>query len=389
MPQPQAWFDRLRTLVRDAAIVIAVSVALVVAIEIGLRVFYPQELSGTKIRSERFSMPDPAVGIRYVPGAEWRFRHPEYTVKYSINSRGLRDAKERSAPKPPGTVRVLLLGDSFTFGQGVDYEETWPALAELGLAKQGLGHVDLIKAGRQGIDTRSELILLHELAAQYQPDAVVVGFLINDLYTNVPYSPATTEEWDTVRAEIFRPAVELRNLHLTTLARRLLISSDAAYVRLYMHAPGRGEYLRVPLSPDAQEKLAITSDLFRQLAAACDSLGLPLAVISMPQQFQVLYRELGTQAHDIDVAYYDRSFGRLASAEGFDWVPTLDRFVTAGNARSFFHRFDGHFTAAGNAVVADVFVRDVVPKLLTRMVETRGGRAVVAGRTDSLGAGVR
>jgi lysophospholipase L1-like esterase len=340
----------------------------VVALELGLRTFFPQVLTGESIRGERFSVDDPELGIRYLPGATWRFRHPEYTVEYAINDRGQRDATSRAPKKPTGTVRILLLGDSFTFGQGVNYADLWAVLAEKALARQGLDRVDLVKAGRQGMDTRSELLLLRQLAPVYEPDAVVVGFLINDLYTNLPNEGAT-EALKAADSKIFQMKGSALNLHLATLVRRLAISTDQGYVGLYLMNPRRGDYLERPLPARAQEKIAITQALLRELAATCDSVGIPLYVLSIPQQFQVLYQPGPSSKIEVDL--YDREFSRLASAEGFTWVPTLAAFRAAASGTPLFHRLDGHLTPAGNAVLADTFVREVVPRVLAEVERRR------------------
>jgi lysophospholipase L1-like esterase len=373
---------RLRSLAKDGAIGLAVALLVVVALELGLRVFFPQVLTGASIRGEHFSVDDPELGIRYLPGAIWRFRHPEYTVEYAIDGQGLRDATSRPAKKPPGTIRILLLGDSFTFGQGVDYADTWAVLAEKALARQGLGHVDLIKAGREGMDTRSELLLLRRLAPVYEPDAVVVGFLINDLYTNQPIEGGA-EAWKSANPEIYRMVGSAVHLHLATLARRLAISTDWGYVGLYMLNPRRGDYLERPLSKVAQEKLGITQALVRQFAATCDSLGVPLYFLPIPQQFQVLYRpEPGSR---IELDLYDREFGRQAQAGGFAWVPAFDAFRASKGGTPLFHRLDGHLTPAGNAVLADVFLRDVVPRVLAQVEKSQTRGTINTGRTQPAG----
>lgn len=353
---------RLRRLARDGAIALAVALGILVALELGLRAFFPQVLSGTSVRGEHFSVIDRQVGLQYVPGAVWRFRHPEYTVEYAINDRGLRDATRRPAKKPAGTFRILLLGDSFTFGQGVEYAESWPVAAERALARQGLGRVDLVKAGRQGMDTRSELLLLRELAAEYEPDAVVVGFLINDLYTNLPIEAGSDEVWNRSRSQLFQLKGSALKLHLPTFVRRLAVRTDESYVRLYLLTPRRGDFLQRPLPEKAETQLEITKKLLRQFAATCGELGVPLYVLSIPQQFQVLYRPEASSRIEVDL--YDRELGRLAQASGFTWIPTLEDFRRVPPATPLFHRLDGHLTAAGNAVVAEAFVREVVPRAL-------------------------
>jgi hypothetical protein len=45
---------------------------------------------------------------------------------------------------------MLLLGDSFTFGQAVDYDQTWPVLVERELDRRG-PQVDRVKAGVQAV----------------------------------------------------------------------------------------------------------------------------------------------------------------------------------------------------------------------------------------------
>ena len=385
MRASRAFPDRLQGLAGDAAIVLAVSLALILGLEFLLRLLAPQELAGTKLKGAHFSRPDSALGMRYIPGAIWRFTHPEYSVVYSINSDGFRDAHQRPLQKPVGTLRVLLLGDSFTFGQGVDYEQTWPVLAERELERLGL-KVDLVKAGMQGLDTRSELILLRSLIERYDADAVVVGFLINDLYTNIPFAPdsetkTAPPELKAVQRSVFQRSGRA-HFHLLTLARRIASATDAGYIALYLAAPGRGEYLRLPLSERPRRQLEITDTLLSQMAAYCDSLGKPLVIFSMPQQFQVMYARKGRRDQGVDVAYYDRHFARLAQASGFDWIPALEPLVKAekGSGQDLFYRLDGHFTPAGNAVAAEVFTEQVIPIILAR---TKPGGGVSAQGPES------
>jgi lysophospholipase L1-like esterase len=369
---------QLTRLAQDTAIVLAVSLGLMVALEGALRLFWPQELVDTRVRGAHFANTDSVLGVRYTPNAIWRFRHPEYSVVYAINGQGFRDKAERPYAKPVGTIRVLLLGDSFTFGQGVNSEDTWAALAERELRRQGRTF-DLVNAGMQGMDTGSELTLLRRLARRSDADAVVLGFLINDLYTNRADQPPKASDGAADHGplqesspSVYRRIGEFQGFHLVTLARRLLSSFDAGYIALYLALPERGDYLRVPLSETAHQQLQITEKLLRQMAAYCDSLGKPLIVLSIPQLFQVLYAKTGRTGEKVDVGYYDRHFAGVAAKSGFGWVASLPDLVEAARgSKELFYRLDGHLTTDGNAAVAGVFVRRVVPAILTAL-RTRG-----------------
>jgi lysophospholipase L1-like esterase len=345
------------------------SIALIAILELTLRIFFPQTLVPTPVRGEQFSLPHPDLGMRYVPGAVWRFQHPEYTVEYAINEDGFRGpASSQPHPSSPDGS-LLLLGDSFTFGQGVPYERTWGAVTE-GLLRQRGVRLDLINAGVQGMDTRSELLMLRELAPRYRPKVVVVGFLINDLYTNVsldtnPRPEAGSAAWSRVREEVFVRAGGAQTFHLLQLARRIVTSNDALYTKLYLEAPGRGEFLRLPLSTRPRRQLAVTEQLLKQLAAECRALNVPLVVLSIPQQFQVLHRVThGERAGDIDVAFYDRYFADLGRRAGFTWVATLDALAKAEEPARLYYRLDGHLSADGHAVVAKVLADALRPSIL-------------------------
>lgn len=346
------------------------SVALLAVLEGGLRAFFPQTLVPTAVRGERFNLPDPALGMRYAPGAIYRFRHPEYRVEYVINQDGFRTDRRGASPPSSSGPDVLLLGDSFTFGQGVPYAATWGVVGEERLRAQGLP-VRMINAGMQGMDTRSELLLLRELAPRYRPDVVVVGFLINDLYTNVPLRRsgprgADSADWSQVRDHVFVNPGSARSFHLLELARRLVTSSDAIYNRLYLAAPDRGAFLRLPLSDRPRRQLAVTEALLTEMAAECRALGVPLVVVSIPQQFQVLYRvSEPEQAGGIEVDFYDRHFSQLGSRVGFTWVPTLDALATAEEPGHLFYRLDGHLSPAGHAVVGQVVAEALLPLIST------------------------
>ncbi|MCC6178600.1 MAG: SGNH/GDSL hydrolase family protein [Chloroflexi bacterium] len=96
------------------------------------------------------------------------------------NSRGLRE-RELPLHKPPGVRRIVFLGDSVTFGSGVLAEEAFPRLVEGEIDAAGGGPIQTVNAAVVGYNTVQERALLEAVGLDYQPDAVVVTFLANDL----------------------------------------------------------------------------------------------------------------------------------------------------------------------------------------------------------------
>lgn len=103
-------------------------------------------------------------------------------VDFSINSAGLRDV-EHVRRKPPGTFRILVLGDSFSVGYGVSADETYPKRLEalLDARFRGRPRFEVINAGVDGYSTRDELAYLENYGLAYRPDCVVVGLYLNDV----------------------------------------------------------------------------------------------------------------------------------------------------------------------------------------------------------------
>ena len=106
----------------------------------------------------------------------------EFAYDYRHNSFGFRDV-EHTLVKGAGTFRMLGLGDSFTYGVGVTFEETYLYRREGMLNDRAGAHprVEVIKAGIPRYFPEPERIRLEKYGVQFQPAWVVVGFLPKDV----------------------------------------------------------------------------------------------------------------------------------------------------------------------------------------------------------------
>lgn len=130
-----------------------------------------------------FYLSDPELGQRLASGYEGWFAG----VPVRINALGFRDTREYDVEKALGTFRILVLGDSVTFGHGTRNDTTYPFLLEQRLrAWRPEVNWEVWNLGVPGYATSQELALLHRVAGRYQPDLVVVGLFQNDLTGNEP-----------------------------------------------------------------------------------------------------------------------------------------------------------------------------------------------------------
>ena len=90
----------------------------------------------------------------------------------NTNSRGLRGKRDFPYTKNKDKVRILILGDSFTFGDEVSDDETYSAHLQAMLPD-----TEIINMGVHGYGHDQMLILLKEEGIKYQPDIVILGFL--------------------------------------------------------------------------------------------------------------------------------------------------------------------------------------------------------------------
>jgi hypothetical protein len=107
-----------------------------------------------------------------------------YFVDYRFNALGCR-GRDYSIPRSSNTVRIVLLGDSYTMGVGVHEEDTFGYQLERLLNEESMtqnsGNIyEVINCGVSGFGTREERLFYQLFAARYEPDIVLLTMVEND-----------------------------------------------------------------------------------------------------------------------------------------------------------------------------------------------------------------
>lgn len=158
----------------------AIAVTLI-ALEIAVRL---------NVRERRYSYPagmfvlDPETRHRLAPNFSGILQYNEFETQVHTNGLGMRDV-ESNRPQS-GRTRILVMGDSYTFGHGVEGKESFPKRLESLLNEGNPGRVvEVLNGGVPGYSTVQEVRLLRRLLPKIQPDIVIIAFYSgNDLEFN-------------------------------------------------------------------------------------------------------------------------------------------------------------------------------------------------------------
>ena len=157
---------------------ISTAIALVL-LEVGLRLFVMGNFGQSRVL-QRSDNPDVCLELR--PGLEidytgWLLKVPPSHI--SINDQGIRGPSY--APEPAdGVLRIAALGDSFTFGQGVEIEQAFPSVMARELAGKGVP-TEVLNFGVPGHATPQEVALVKDRVADVKPDLVLIHVFANDM----------------------------------------------------------------------------------------------------------------------------------------------------------------------------------------------------------------
>ena len=371
------------------AFIVFVSISLfVLAAEAALRIF---DIQG----SVRFTRPDNLFSHRFREGIRYRAKTSEFSAMVSINSLGFRD-DEFISPKPPGTFRIAVLGDSYCAALQVPLEKTFHSLLEKKFSNNGQ-KVDIVNLGVPAYGNAREWLLYRLLAKELAVDAVLwFVFPFNDVSDNAdfidhgfPYPGMPDFESKLAEARA-RPVSQGRKIiniwlddHSYFYRWQKYITNKAAgrIKRMAGYAmPQLRHLVKLFVEPDLPEskrKWKLTSDIVKGFTSEMQADGMPvLAVVFMPRLSinQESFREImlysGYDPDIYDVSVFQSKVDELTgifSEVGVDFVEMTPFFFEASKSGSepIFYRYDGHWAPFGHRIVADVLTEHV-EKLLLR-----------------------
>jgi lysophospholipase L1-like esterase len=278
-------------------------------------------------RDVKVISPDPLIG--HVHGVN-RKAHL-MGVDLVTNSKGLRD-REIPYERTPGTLRVVMLGDSATLGWGVRPEQTYSKLLEGMLAEKGI-KAEVVNMGVGNFKTIQKIQYFLFEGYKYNPDLVVVAYAVNDAEKVPPHRAPNVFERNCLSCMFIAGRFD-------TLLRRFSARPDwrEYYLNLYQggNAPGWLE----------------AKDYFKKLRDYCAKHHIGVLVASIPEFHDVQHYELQSIT---DIAH------KMADEDGFEFVDALDWMRKVDSSKLWVSPWDPHPNVLGHQLAAEAIFSKLYP----------------------------
>jgi lysophospholipase L1-like esterase len=341
------------------------------------------------------------VGKRFVPGFRGRVFVDEAgrEVEVRINSAGF-PGPEWPRSKPPGGLRIAVLGDSMTAGIATAEERRFVSRLQSSLQATAPGRpVEVLNFGVSSASTGTELVTWREVAAGYRPDLVLLAFFSgNDLGDNsarLTRAPRAyfdlDEEGRLLRREGPQPTPALARW--LDRHSRLYVWQKVAFRRLQGPnraaargvGPGQLVFAREG-GPDVEHAWRLTAALVRELRDEVEASGARFAVVLVPCAEQVddaLWADLAGRAREAGLELKrqepSRRLGEICAQAGIPAIDLAPVFSTAArepggggaSAAGLYLLGRFHLSDEGHRLAAEALGRFLTEGEGRRLVEPR------------------
>jgi lysophospholipase L1-like esterase len=293
--------------------------------------------------------------------------------RVKTNSRGIRDDVEHQWAKLPGTIRILGIGDSFTFGWGVSLDETFLKKLEHNLTQMTGREIETINAGVPQWDLNHYYIYLKNIGIRYSPDIILLTCFFNDIpqfiQETIPVDPEYNNQvqykggifgssalFNFLKSQAdhlrrknklarvdFLSTLEARRPELIQQSTRLLLSnSNQAQTRSSFH---------------------ILKTLLEKIQAIAQKNNSHLVVMFVPDV---------AQTHHAELQYINQVLASLTDEMDIPFADITPMFESASDPRVFyFWPRDWHTNAKGHEKMAEALVPLVCHVLQQKNVQCK------------------
>ena len=329
---------RVRSFVRRLRRYLKIALLLAIVSEAAIRIY--EETLDASVGS---------LGAHLVVGPDYWVLEPNLTplmperygdIKYTTNADGFR---ARPWPKQSDSHRILFVGDSVTFGLGVNDEQIFSRAVEQQLVKTGVSNAQTRNISLFAYSPSQELAVLRDYGLKFKPDIVVLQLYMNDLETGDP--PPGPVARALLEQVMIRSAL-LRRLRQAKGWFEYQLAHD--YRRSHPGLLNDTEPLNrlAFLEQHADSESLSSFRYLKQIAAMVEDQGADLIVVLTPNEVQLFFDKFD----GINLRF--RDFCSKHEIQFYDPLEVL----RASSRKKFLFQDGLHFSPEGHALLAKLIV---------------------------------
>jgi len=347
-------------------------------------------------------------GLIFRPNSKARYHTIEFDYVAEINSLGLRDREIHIEKEEK--FRILCFGDSWTFGWGVNVENSWPKILEQYLLDNGFENIEVINCGKGGEYTSTYKKYMKKVVPLLKPDLVLVGVLqANDLaqlYESnfvINQTDANTESftnfflrntksvigkylkhsfnnilslqsnrksktidikpnWATSSTSMIENFTLLNKIRFSTLddtVQSLFKNGNLnpALLNFYISYPDRLTIFNNQNHPATKFSIQEMDKDFKDMKSICDKYNSNLVFINLPTNHFTGHVVIRTPS-DVLNSYFETNnnvdpiYRSVANANNLTYIELTKHFIGLQNKSGYFFKYDGHPNEKGYEEIA-------------------------------------
>ncbi|HLD73270.1 MAG TPA: GDSL-type esterase/lipase family protein [Candidatus Nanoarchaeia archaeon] len=324
----------------------------------------------------------------YQPNCSVNSKSAEWNIDVKINSDSFRD--EEIQPKQNYDYRILMLGDSFTVGWGIEQGQTFSDLLEIKFNQKQL-KVDVINGGATSYSPILGYLFLKDKSVQYDSDLIILNFDLSDFQNDYSYQKlarydvsgkiiGVTPERDNFLKSIYLNVKLIKFLESPFVVLDSKFPTKKLWGKKYFYNIDYDRYAltRSDVPEEIMDKYTETSfkylKLIQQLASEKN---ITFILVAYPYGHQVSGEEWAKGRHNYGFeqgkVYSDlpeRLLAQFAAENNIQFIGLYPEFKESGQF-PLFYPYDGHLTPAGHQLYADSLYAKLLEKGILKDISTK------------------
>jgi len=290
------------------------------------------------------------MATQFDPELGWALRPGYRSEGMNINALGQRGLKTVPIKRKDDHLRILVIGDSYSFGPNVTDEETYAAV----LRDSFLPDAEVVNLAVSGYGTDQQILLYERDGVPYEADIVVLGFFTHDMSRNGRqfrfYAKPIFEirDQDLVLADVEIPSpTDLIGFY--TSGQRS-IRTHGSYVFEYLHQEWKGLMRHGPKA--STPEWAVTEKILERFHRRAHAQGSEPFLL-------VIHHEQFLETDDCRSAEIAALLVKKAEALGMKYLD-LGPIFRENNTKEDDPLYYGHWTSRGHRIAAEALYRALV-----------------------------